>query len=153
MVRETVESYLQYHRHHSRLPRRPLTSGRQADTSALNVFRMISDPTVVTITYGLDKETTGERNILIFDLSGGTLDDPFLTVEERIFYARATANDTLVVRTLASSSSARTRRTSPPFLMPSVVSLSPVSAQSIVSSTPSTSIKIDSLCAVDYVSV
>ncbi|KAF9646471.1 hypothetical protein BDM02DRAFT_3018501 [Thelephora ganbajun] len=40
------------------------------------------------------QKTTAERNILTLDPGGGTLDDPFLIMEERIFYAEATVNDT-----------------------------------------------------------
>ncbi|KAF9646523.1 hypothetical protein BDM02DRAFT_3188737 [Thelephora ganbajun] len=91
------------------------------------------------------QKTTGECNTLIFDPGGGTLDNPFLTTEERIFYAKAITNDTWVVRTLTSSSDARMRRTLPPSLMPPAASLPPVSVPSILSSAPPTSIKFDSV--------
>jgi L1 cell adhesion molecule like protein len=42
----------------------------------------------------LDKKTTGERNVLIFDLGGGTFDVSLLTIEEGIFEVKATAGDT-----------------------------------------------------------
>merc|ERR1711968_242066 len=52
-------------------------SQRQATKDAgviagLNVLRIINEPTAAAIAYGLDKKGSGERNILIFDLGGGT---------------------------------------------------------------------------------
>ena len=35
--------------------------------SGLNVLRIINEPTAAAIAYGLDKKTTGERNVLIFE--------------------------------------------------------------------------------------
>ncbi|XP_068652765.1 heat shock 70 kDa protein-like [Aristolochia californica] len=76
-------------------------SQRQATKDAgaiagLNVMRMINEPTAAAIAYGLDKKgsRTGERNILIFDLGGGTFDVSLLTIEEGIFEVKATAGDT-----------------------------------------------------------
>jgi molecular chaperone DnaK (HSP70) len=46
--------------------------------SGMNVLRIINDPTAAAIAYGLDKKVVGERNVLIFDLAGGTLMYPFL---------------------------------------------------------------------------
>ena len=62
--------------------------------SSFNVHRIINEPTAAIITYGLDKKTTGERNVLIFDLGGGTFDVSLLTIEEGIFEVKATAGDT-----------------------------------------------------------
>jgi heat shock 70kDa protein 1/2/6/8 len=39
-------------------------------------------------------QSTGERNVLIFDLGGGTFDVSLLTIEEGIFEVKATAGDT-----------------------------------------------------------
>merc|ERR1711861_32617 len=44
--------------------------------------------------YGLDKKATGERNVLIFDLGGGTFDVSLLTIDDGIFEVKATAGDT-----------------------------------------------------------
>jgi len=71
---------------------------RQAtkDASAicgLNVLRIINEPTAAAIAYGLDDETIGERNVIVFDLGGGTLNVSLLTVEEGIFEVKATAGD------------------------------------------------------------
>ncbi|RHY54298.1 hypothetical protein DYB34_009691 [Aphanomyces astaci] len=73
-------------------------SQRQATKDAgaiagLNVLRIINEPTAAAIAYGLDKKG-GERNVLIFDLGGGTFDVSLLTIEEGIFEVKATAGDT-----------------------------------------------------------
>jgi heat shock 70kDa protein 1/2/6/8 len=73
-------------------------SQRQATKDAgtiagLNVKRIINEPTAAAIAYGLDKSGT-ERNVLIFDLGGGTFDVSLLTIEEGIFEVKATAGDT-----------------------------------------------------------
>ncbi|KAL1201398.1 Heat shock 70 kDa protein 5 [Cardamine amara subsp. amara] len=64
--------------------------------SGLNVLRIINEPTAAAIAYGLDKKGTksGESNILIFDLGGGTFDVSLLTIEEGVFEVKATAGDT-----------------------------------------------------------
>ena len=73
-------------------------SQRQATKDAgsicgLNVLRIINEPTAAAIAYGLDKKG-GEKNILIYDLGGGTFDVSLLTIEEGIFEVKATAGDT-----------------------------------------------------------
>lgn len=68
---------------------------RDAGTIAgLNVLRIINEPTAAAIAYGLDKATSGEQNILIFDLGGGTFDVSLLTIDEGVFEVKATAGDT-----------------------------------------------------------
>ncbi|KAI9205071.1 hsp71-like protein [Polychytrium aggregatum] len=62
--------------------------------SGLNVLRIINEPTAAAIAYGLDKKISGERNVLIFDLGGGTFDVSLLTIEDGIFEVKATAGDT-----------------------------------------------------------
>ncbi|CAH8381345.1 unnamed protein product [Eruca vesicaria subsp. sativa] len=64
--------------------------------SGLNVLRIINEPTAAAIAYGLDKKgsKSGERNVLIFDLGGGTFDVSLLTIEEGVFEVKATAGDT-----------------------------------------------------------
>ena len=73
-------------------------SQRQATKDAgviagLNVLRIINEPTAAAIAYGLDKKGS-EKNVLIFDLGGGTFDVSLLTIEEGIFEVKATAGDT-----------------------------------------------------------
>ena len=62
--------------------------------AGLNVLRIINEPTAAAIAYGLDKMSDQEKNILIFDLGGGTFDVSLLTLEEGIFEVKATAGDT-----------------------------------------------------------
>ncbi|KAJ6643558.1 Heat shock protein 70 A2 [Pseudolycoriella hygida] len=75
-------------------------SQRQATKDAgviagLNVLRIINEPTAAALAYGLDKNLKGERNVLIFDLGGGTFDISILTIDEgSLFEVKATAGDT-----------------------------------------------------------
>nr|CAA53039.1 heat shock protein (hsc70) [Dictyostelium discoideum] len=62
--------------------------------SKLNVQRIINEPTAAAIRYGLEKKGSGEKNILIFDLGGGTFDVSLLTIEDGVFEVKATAGDT-----------------------------------------------------------
>ncbi|KZC13081.1 PREDICTED: heat shock 70 kDa protein cognate 4 [Dufourea novaeangliae] len=74
-------------------------SQRQATKDAgviagLNVLRIINEPTAAAIAYGLDTKTAAEKNVLIFDLGGGTFDVSILTIEDGIFEVKSTAGDT-----------------------------------------------------------
>merc|ERR1719311_428400 len=74
-------------------------SQRQATKDAgtiagLDVQRIINEPTAAAIAYGLDKKGQGERNVLIFDLGGGTFDVSLLTIDDGVFEVKATAGDT-----------------------------------------------------------
>ena len=75
-------------------------SQRQATKDAgsiagLNVLRIINEPTAAAIAYGLDKEKgQGEKNVLIYDLGGGTFDVTLLAIEDGVFEVKATAGDT-----------------------------------------------------------
>jgi len=62
--------------------------------SGLNVLRIINEPTAAAIAYGLDKKGAGERNVLIYDMGGGTFDVSVLTIEDGIFEVKSTAGDT-----------------------------------------------------------
>lgn len=100
-MRETAESYLGCTVNNAvvTVPAYFNDSQRQATKDAgliagLNVLRIINEPTAAAIAYGLDKKTEGERNVLIFDLGGGTFDVSLLTIEEGIFEVKSTAGDT-----------------------------------------------------------
>ncbi|XP_050426766.1 heat shock protein 68-like [Adelges cooleyi] len=75
-------------------------SQRQATKDAgiiagLNVLRIVNEPTAAALAYGLDKNLKGERNVLIFDLGGGTFDVSVLQIDEgSIFEVKSTAGDT-----------------------------------------------------------
>jgi L1 cell adhesion molecule like protein len=62
--------------------------------AGLNVLRIINEPTAAAIAYGLDKQVSAERNVLIFDLGGGTFDVSILAIEDGIFEVKSTAGDT-----------------------------------------------------------
>jgi L1 cell adhesion molecule like protein len=71
------------------------TATKDAGTIAgLNVLRIINEPTAAAIAYGLDKKVGVERNVLIFDLGGGTFDVSILTIEDGIFEVKSTSGDT-----------------------------------------------------------
>jgi len=62
--------------------------------SGVNVLRIINEPTAAAIAYGLDRQQATEKNILIFDLGGGTFDVSLLAIEEGIFEVKATNGHT-----------------------------------------------------------
>ena len=62
--------------------------------AGINVLRIINEPTAAAIAYGLDRQQAQERNILIFDLGGGTFDVSLLAIEEGIFEVKATNGHT-----------------------------------------------------------
>ena len=75
-------------------------SQRQATKDAgtiagINVLRIINEPTAAALAYGLDKNLSGEKNVLIYDLGGGTFDVSILTIDEgSMFEVKSTAGDT-----------------------------------------------------------
>ncbi|KAI8061900.1 heat shock 70 kDa protein 2 [Thamnidium elegans] len=62
--------------------------------SGLDVLRIINEPTAAAIAYGLDANDKKERNVLIFDLGGGTFDVSLLTISGGVFAVKATAGNT-----------------------------------------------------------
>lgn len=72
-------------------------SQRQATKDAgkiagLNILRIINEPTAAALAYGLDKK--GERNILVFDLGGGTFDVTLLELSDNVYHVKSTAGNT-----------------------------------------------------------
>lgn len=61
--------------------------------AGMNVARIINEPTAAAIAYGLDKKG-GEKNILVFDLGGGTFDVSILTIDNGVFEVLSTNGDT-----------------------------------------------------------
>lgn len=57
------------------------------------MLRIINEPTAAAIAYGMDKKS-GEQNIIVFDLGGGTFDVSLLTIDNGVFEVAATAGDT-----------------------------------------------------------
>jgi|UniRef100_A0A7S4G8H6 L1 cell adhesion molecule like protein len=101
-MKETAESYLgkSVGKAVVTVPAYFNDSQRQATKDAgaiagLEVLRIINEPTAAAIAYGLDKvHDNKERNVLIFDLGGGTFDVSLLTIDGGIFEVKATAGDT-----------------------------------------------------------
>lgn len=116
-MKEIAESYLGHEIKHAvvTVPAYFNDAQRQATKDAgtisgLNVVRIINEPTAAAIAYGLDKKEgkpnaiekqtlinlnfVGERNILVFDLGGGTFDVSLLTIDNGVFEVLATNGDT-----------------------------------------------------------
>ena len=64
-----------------------------ATIAGLNCLRIINEPTAAAIAYGLDKKSTMEQNILIFDSGGGTHDISLISIEDGVFEVKATDGD------------------------------------------------------------
>jgi len=65
--------------------------------AGLEPLRIINEPTAAAIAYGLDKQVEdkgAEKNVLIFDLGGGTFDVSLLTIDDGMFEVKSTAGDT-----------------------------------------------------------
>ena len=99
-MKETAESYLGEEVKDAvvTVPAYFNDSQRQATKDAgviagLNILRIINEPTAAAIAYGLDNSKE-EKNILIYDLGGGTFDVSLLNIEEGVFEVKATAGDT-----------------------------------------------------------
>ncbi|KAK0743115.1 heat shock protein 70 family [Schizothecium vesticola] len=99
-MKETAESYLGKKVTHAvvTVPAYFNDNQRQATKDAgmiagLNVLRIVNEPTAAAIAYGLDK-TQGERQIIVYDLGGGTFDVSLLSIDQGVFEVLATAGDT-----------------------------------------------------------
>jgi len=65
-----------------------------AKIAGLEVMRIINEPTAAALAYGMDAEVKGEKNVLVYDLGGGTFDVTLLTIEDGVFEVLATNGDT-----------------------------------------------------------
>merc|ERR1712212_94569 len=99
-MKETAEAYLGKEVTHAvvTVPAYFNDAQRQATKDAgviagLTVMRIINEPTAAAIAYGIDKKE-GEKNILVFDLGGGTFDVSLLTIDSGVFEVLATNGDT-----------------------------------------------------------
>lgn len=100
-MKQTAEGYLGEEVTHAvvTVPAYFNDAQRQATKDAgtiagMTVMRIINEPTAAAIAYGLDKEGDGEKNILVFDLGGGTFDVTLLTIDGGVFEVLATNGDT-----------------------------------------------------------
>jgi heat shock protein 5 len=62
--------------------------------AGLNVLRVVNEPTAAALAYGLDKTDKEERQVIVYDLGGGTFDVSILTIDNGVFEVQATAGDT-----------------------------------------------------------
>jgi len=100
-MKEVSETYLGYEVKHAvvTVPAYFNDAQRQATKDAgtisgMSVQRIINEPTAAAIAYGLNKKTGGEKNILVYDLGGGTFDVTLLTIDNGVFEVLATNGDT-----------------------------------------------------------
>jgi len=99
-MKETAEAYLGKKVTHAvvTVPAYFNDAQRQATKDAgaiagLIVMRIINEPTAAAIAYGMDKKE-GEKNVLVFDLGGGTFDVSLLTIDNGVFEVISTNGDT-----------------------------------------------------------
>jgi chaperone protein DnaK len=99
-MKETAEAYLGKKVTHAvvTVPAYFNDAQRQATKDAgaiagLTVMRIINEPTAAAIAYGMDKKE-GEKNVLVFDLGGGTFDVSLLTIDNGVFEVISTNGDT-----------------------------------------------------------
>ncbi|CAI0387056.1 unnamed protein product [Linum tenue] len=100
-MKETAESYLgkQVTNAVVTVPAYFNNSQRQATKDAgiiagLNVLRIINEPTAGALAYGVNQDPNTKRNILVYDLGGGTFDVSVLEIDSGIFQILATGGDT-----------------------------------------------------------
>jgi L1 cell adhesion molecule like protein len=61
--------------------------------AGLNVLRIISEPTAAALAYGLDKASSAEQNIIVFDCGGGTHDVSLIVLDNGVFEIKAVSGD------------------------------------------------------------
>jgi molecular chaperone DnaK len=61
--------------------------------AGLEIMRIINEPTAAALSYGLDRDKSGEV-IAVYDLGGGTFDISILELADNVFEVKATNGDT-----------------------------------------------------------
>jgi molecular chaperone DnaK len=74
-------------------------SQRQATKDAgriagLDVKRIVNEPTASALAYGLNKDTSKEEKIVVYDFGGGTFDVSILELGDGVFEVKSTNGDT-----------------------------------------------------------
>jgi heat shock protein 5 len=59
----------------------------------LNVVRVLNEPTAAAVAYGIDKASE-EKNIVVYDLGGGTFDVSLLSIDKGVYEVLSTSGDT-----------------------------------------------------------
>jgi heat shock protein 5 len=108
-MKATAEAFLGHPVHHAvvTVPAYFNNAQKQATKDAaaiagLNVKRILNEPTAAALAFGLDKtvvksssvDGNDERNVLVFDLGGGTFDVTLLTMDDGAFEVLATSGNT-----------------------------------------------------------
>eukprot|EP01083_Nonionella_stella_P057139 150133_1 len=100
-MKETAEAYIGKKVTHAvvTVPAYFNDAQRQATKDAgtiagLKIIRIINEPTAAALAYGLDRQSDGEKNIMVYDLGGGTFDVSLLTIDDGVFEVLATSGDT-----------------------------------------------------------
>ena len=100
-MKEVAEAYLNKKITHAvvTVPAYFNDAQRQATKDAgaiagLNVMRIINEPTAAAIAFGVNKKASGEKNVIVYDLGGGTFDVSLLTIDQGVFEVAATNGDT-----------------------------------------------------------
>ena len=100
-MKEVAEAYLNKKVTHAvvTVPAYFNDAQRQATKDAgaiagLNVMRIINEPTAAAIAFGVNKKSSGEKNVVVYDLGGGTFDVSLLTIDQGVFEVAATNGDT-----------------------------------------------------------
>ncbi len=71
------------------------TATKQAgQVAGLDVIRIINEPTAAALAYGFERE--GNRNLVVYDLGGGTFDVSVLSISEGVFEVISTSGDTFL---------------------------------------------------------
>ncbi|ORZ21105.1 heat shock protein 70 family [Absidia repens] len=100
-MKETAESYLGKKVQNAvvTVPAYFNDSQRQATKDAgtiagLNVLRVINEPTAAALAYGLDRGESGDKQLAVYDLGGGTFDISILEIQSGVFEVKSTNGDT-----------------------------------------------------------